>query len=37
MSVTKTRFDDIRKESEKLRKIWHQEMDTIFDKIDSMR
>ena len=23
-------------ESEKLRKFWHQEVDTIFDKIDSM-
>ena len=37
MSVTKTQFDDIRKESEKFRRNWHQEVYTIFDKIDSMR
>ena len=37
ISLTKTQFDDIRTENEKLRKIWHQAVDTIFDQIDSMR
>ena len=36
MSKTKTQFDEIKTESEKLRKLWHQEVDSIFDKIDSM-
>nr|XP_022311295.1 uncharacterized protein LOC111116587 [Crassostrea virginica] len=30
-------YDDIKTESEKLRKLWHQEVDSIFDKLDSMR
>ncbi|XP_078327997.1 uncharacterized protein LOC144623460 [Crassostrea virginica] len=33
---TKSKIDDIGKESKKLRKLWHQEVDTIFDKIDSL-
>nr|XP_022312384.1 tripartite motif-containing protein 2-like [Crassostrea virginica] len=36
MSKTKTQFDEIKTESEKLRKLWHQEVDNIFNKIDSM-
>ena len=36
MSRTKTMYDDIKTESEKLRKLWHQEVDSIFDKLDSM-
>ena len=36
MSMTKTQFDDIKKESKKLRQLWHQEVDSIFDKIESM-
>nr|XP_022312160.1 uncharacterized protein LOC111117357 [Crassostrea virginica] len=36
MSKTKSQFDEIKTESEKLRKLWHQEVDNIFNKIDSM-
>nr|XP_022312161.1 tripartite motif-containing protein 3-like [Crassostrea virginica] len=36
MSKTKSQFDQIKTESEKLRKLWHQEVDSIFDKIDSL-
>ena len=36
MSKTKSQFDQIKTESEKLRKLWHQEVDNIFNKIDSM-
>ena len=36
MSKTKSQFDDIKTESGKLRKLWHEEVDSIFDKIDSM-
>nr|XP_022306312.1 tripartite motif-containing protein 2-like [Crassostrea virginica] len=36
MSKTKSQFDEIKTESEKLRKLWHQEVDSIFNKIDSM-
>ena len=36
MSKTRSKFDDIKIESEKLRKLWHQEVDSIFDKIDSL-
>ena len=36
MSKTRSKFDDIKIESEKLRKLWHQDVDSIFDKIDSL-
>ncbi|XP_078327848.1 uncharacterized protein LOC144623325 [Crassostrea virginica] len=36
MSKTKSKIDDLGKESRKLRKLWHQEVDNIFDKIDSL-
>ena len=36
MSKTKSKFDDIKIGSKKLRKLWHQEVDNIFDKTDSM-
>ncbi|XP_078328794.1 uncharacterized protein LOC111111012 [Crassostrea virginica] len=36
ISKTKSRLDDLGKESKKLRKLWHQEVDKIFDKIDSL-
>ena len=32
---TKSKLDDLGKESKILRKLWHQELDEIFDKIDS--
>ncbi|XP_078330457.1 uncharacterized protein LOC144624499 [Crassostrea virginica] len=37
ISKTKSKIDDLGKESRKLRKLWHQEVDNIFDKIDSLR
>nr|XP_022311986.1 tripartite motif-containing protein 3-like isoform X2 [Crassostrea virginica]XP_022311987.1 tripartite motif-containing protein 3-like isoform X2 [Crassostrea virginica]XP_022311988.1 tripartite motif-containing protein 3-like isoform X2 [Crassostrea virginica] len=36
ISKTKSKIDDLGKESKKLRKLWHQEVDNIFDKIDSL-
>nr|XP_022310924.1 tripartite motif-containing protein 2-like [Crassostrea virginica] len=36
ISTTKSKIDDLRKESKELRKLWHQEVDNIFDKIDSL-
>ncbi|XP_078330862.1 uncharacterized protein LOC144624771 [Crassostrea virginica] len=36
ISKTKSKIDDIGRESKKLRKLWHQEVDNIFDKIDSL-
>nr|XP_022312070.1 B-box type zinc finger protein ncl-1-like [Crassostrea virginica] len=36
ISKTKSKIDDIEKESKKLRKLWHQEVDNIFDIIDSL-
>ncbi|XP_078330152.1 uncharacterized protein LOC111116857 [Crassostrea virginica] len=36
ISITKSKIDDIGRESKKLRKLWHQEVDNIFDKIDSL-
>ncbi|XP_078330162.1 uncharacterized protein LOC111116726 isoform X1 [Crassostrea virginica] len=36
ISKTKSKIEDLGKESKKLRKIWHQEVDNIFDKIDSL-
>nr|XP_022310927.1 E3 ubiquitin-protein ligase TRIM71-like [Crassostrea virginica] len=36
ISKTKSKIDDLGKESKKLRKLWHQEVDSIFDKIDSL-
>nr|XP_022312179.1 tripartite motif-containing protein 3-like [Crassostrea virginica] len=37
ISTTKSKIDDLGKESKELRKLWHQEVDEIFDKIDSLR
>ena len=34
ISKTKSKIDDLGKESKKLRKLWHHEVDKIFDKID---
>nr|XP_022311985.1 tripartite motif-containing protein 3-like isoform X1 [Crassostrea virginica] len=36
ISKTKSKIDDLGKESKILRKLWHQEVDNIFDKIDSL-
>ena len=36
ISKNKSKIEDLVKESKKLRKLWHQEMDKIFDKIDSL-
>ncbi|XP_078328674.1 uncharacterized protein LOC111115683 isoform X2 [Crassostrea virginica] len=36
ISKTKSKLDDLGKESIKLRKLWHQEVDKIFDKIDTL-
>ncbi|XP_078328812.1 uncharacterized protein LOC144623842 [Crassostrea virginica] len=36
ISKTKSKLDDLENESKKLRKLWHQEVDNIFDKIDSL-
>ncbi|XP_078328823.1 uncharacterized protein LOC144623851 isoform X1 [Crassostrea virginica] len=36
ISKTKSKIDDLGMESRKLRKLWHQEVDNIFDKIDSL-
>ena len=36
ISKTKSKLDDLGNESKKLRKLWHQEVDKIFDKIDSL-
>ena len=36
ISKTKSKFEDVGKEIKKLRKIWHQEVDKIFDKIESL-
>ncbi|XP_022311815.1 uncharacterized protein LOC111117042 [Crassostrea virginica] len=33
---TKSKIEDLRKDCKKLRKLWHQEVDSIFDKIDSL-
>ena len=33
---TKSKIDNLGKESKKLRKLWHQEVDNILDKIDSL-
>nr|XP_022312012.1 tripartite motif-containing protein 2-like [Crassostrea virginica] len=31
-----SKIDDLGKESKKLRQLWHQEVDNVFDKIDSL-
>ncbi|XP_022304288.2 uncharacterized protein LOC111111540 [Crassostrea virginica] len=36
VSETHTQFVDLLNESKKLRQLWHQEVDNIFDKIDSI-
>ncbi|XP_078327847.1 uncharacterized protein LOC111115608 [Crassostrea virginica] len=36
ISKIKSKIDNLGKESRKLRKLWHQEVDNIFDKIDSL-
>ncbi|XP_078330865.1 uncharacterized protein LOC144624772 [Crassostrea virginica] len=36
ISKTKSKIDHIGRESKRLRKLWHQEVDNIFDKIDSL-
>ncbi|XP_078328805.1 uncharacterized protein LOC144623839 isoform X2 [Crassostrea virginica] len=36
ISKTKSKVDDLGNESKKLRKLWHEEVDNIFDKIDSL-
>nr|XP_022311589.1 uncharacterized protein LOC111116857 [Crassostrea virginica] len=36
ISKAKLKIDDIGRESKKLRKLWHQEVDNVFDKIDSL-
>ena len=36
ISETKSNIVDLGKKSKKLRKLWHQEVDKIFDKIDSL-
>ncbi|XP_078330161.1 uncharacterized protein LOC111117609 [Crassostrea virginica] len=36
ISKNKSKINDLEKESKKLRKLWHQEVDNIFDKIDSL-
>ncbi|XP_078330165.1 uncharacterized protein LOC111116726 isoform X3 [Crassostrea virginica] len=36
LSETKSKIEDLGKETKKLRKLWHQEVDNIFDKIDSL-
>nr|XP_022307378.1 B-box type zinc finger protein ncl-1-like [Crassostrea virginica] len=36
ISKTKSKLDDLGTESKQLRKLWHQEVDKIFDKIDSL-
>ncbi|XP_078328793.1 uncharacterized protein LOC144623830 [Crassostrea virginica] len=36
ISKTKSKVDDLGNESKKLRTLWHQEVDNIFDKIDSL-
>ncbi|XP_078328004.1 uncharacterized protein LOC144623463 [Crassostrea virginica] len=36
ISKTKSKIEDLEKKSKKLRKLWHKEVDSIFDKIDSM-
>ncbi|XP_078328814.1 uncharacterized protein LOC111111011 [Crassostrea virginica] len=36
ISKTKSKVDDLGNESKKVRTLWHQEVDNIFDKIDSL-
>nr|XP_022312181.1 uncharacterized protein LOC111117373 [Crassostrea virginica] len=36
ISKTKSKINDLGKEIKELRKLWHQEVDNIFDKIDSL-
>ena len=36
ISKTKTKHEGLDKESKKLRQLWHQEVDDIFDKVDSL-
>ncbi|XP_078330168.1 uncharacterized protein LOC144617667 [Crassostrea virginica] len=36
ISKTKSKIEDLGKKSKKLRKLWHQEVDNIFDKIESL-
>ena len=36
ISKTKSILNDLVKESKNLRKLWHQEVDNIFDKIDAL-
>nr|XP_022311700.1 uncharacterized protein LOC111116932 [Crassostrea virginica] len=36
ISTTKSKIDDLGKERKQLRRLWHQEVDNIFDKIDSL-
>ncbi|XP_048766566.2 E3 ubiquitin-protein ligase TRIM71-like [Ostrea edulis] len=36
LSITITKFDEMAKEKEKHRKFWHQEVDTIFNKLGSL-
>ena len=37
ISKAKSKLELLFKESNKLRKLWHQEVDGIFDKVDSLR
>ncbi|XP_061179118.1 E3 ubiquitin-protein ligase TRIM71-like [Saccostrea echinata] len=36
ISTTTAKFDELEKETEKHRKLWHQEVDNIFNKLDSL-
>nr|XP_022312777.1 E3 ubiquitin-protein ligase TRIM36-like [Crassostrea virginica] len=36
ISTTKSKIDDLGKQSKELRKLWHQKVDNIFDQIDSL-
>ncbi|XP_056002566.1 E3 ubiquitin-protein ligase TRIM71-like [Ostrea edulis] len=36
LSIAVTKFDEMDKEKEKHRKFWHQEIDTIFNKLGSL-
>ncbi|XP_062573521.1 uncharacterized protein LOC134235406 [Saccostrea cucullata] len=36
ISISTAKFDEMEKEAEKHRKLWHQEVDNIFNKVSSM-
>ncbi|XP_062606426.1 uncharacterized protein LOC134268251 [Saccostrea cucullata] len=36
ISISTAKFDELEKEAEKHRKLWHQEVDNIFNKVSSM-